>query len=68
MKKLLGILGNLCVLVLLVFSIVELVKSLGSWTILDDLWAIAVILLIIGFIGDLLQAKKMKQSKNSEHM
>ncbi|GGH73961.1 pilus assembly protein TadC [Pullulanibacillus pueri] len=56
-KKVMSYIGSLCIIALLVFSIVELYRDLGSWSSIDYIWSGAVVLFLIGFIGDFVQQR-----------
>ena len=58
--------GSLCVVLLLIFSVYELIKNLGSWTSIDYIWLAAIILFIIGFLGDYFQKRVDDDSDQNE--
>ncbi|MFC4617145.1 hypothetical protein ACFO4N_00220 [Camelliibacillus cellulosilyticus] len=65
-KQVLNWIGRLCMLFLVVFSLVILIKNIGQWTSIDYIWFGAIILFFIAVIGERVGAKKQGQEREHQ--
>jgi hypothetical protein len=66
-KRIFSWVGNLAVIVLIVFSLVILFKNIGSWTSIDYIWMGAIILFFIGVIGERVGTKEKYKHHQENH-
>lgn len=66
-KKIFSWIGSLAVIILIFFSLVVLIKNMGSWTSIDYIWMGAIILFFIGVIGERIGLKNKGQHTQENH-